>query len=379
MLSIKSITSYNINNTPLFSSDLSKKIHGYKKYINNNLNKDFNENELVIVSIHNLYGYRTGILGYLSSLLSYKLSQYSNPTCIQTVLKNLFNCEIKSNDYEIVSFIISFISRKIPLINIGNWDLKKNLFKNIFNYEQTNLSLPSIFNLRSIYLLNPVFDSGCCLYSNIKPLEYGFERWNIVENASFSEKLYNKGINWSFFQSKNKKSGIAILNLSVIDNLPDWLNILQFKQIIKLKEKLENKYALNVIYEKYETYIIGNFNINFNKKDELLCVKEQWDIFEQCGLKIFYANEIDNNFILYNNYIFDNILFDDKINTYDNILFYKSKFSKVLCEIKNIYKINDQIINIKDIEIHDDYFKKNVSSSSSPYRSPLSEGEWHMI
>lgn len=129
MLSIKSITSCNINGNPLTSYELSKRIYEYKDYIKNNISKknDFkiNDNDLVIVCVQNLYGYRTGILGYLGNLLSYRLSQYNNPTLFQRIIKNVFSYEIKSNDYELLSFITSFISRKIPIINIGNWDFKK--------------------------------------------------------------------------------------------------------------------------------------------------------------------------------------------------------------------------------------------------------------
>ena len=419
MLNIKSITSCNINGNPLATCNLSKRIFEYKNFIKTNFDKEnlkINDNEIVIVCVQNLYGYRTGILGYLGSLLSYKLSQYSNPTIFQTILNNIFNSNINSNDYETFAFVLSFISRKVPLINIGNWDLKKNLFESIdiLNYEQPNLSIPSIFNLSSIYLLNPFFDSGCSIYSNKVPIENGFEKWNIMKNAQFSDKLYNRGINWNFFQSKNKKSGIVIINFTLINNSPDWVNSLQFEQIIKLKEKLEHTYALDVLCKKYETYIIGDFNIDFNNRNDNFEIKEQWQIFENSELQIISSEK--TNFILYNNYnnykndkipnylintnkieedIITHIEFENKVEEECNKedckedICIESKpkdFYKVLIDIKNFYKNklkkNENQKNISEtdnqvvIEIKDNYFENNKSPSSS---SSNSLDEWQTI
>ena len=110
-------------------------------------------------------------------------------------------------------------------------DFKKNLFDNShIKYEQSNLSIPSIFNLSSIYLLNPLFDNGCCIYSNMVPLENGFEKYNLENRGEFKHKLFNNGINWCFFQSKNKKSGISIINLSIIIKSAIILNILSYSK-----------------------------------------------------------------------------------------------------------------------------------------------------
>lgn len=415
MLSIKSITSCNINGNPLTSYELSKRIYEYKDYIKNNISKknDFkiNDNDLVIVCVQNLYGYRTGILGYLGNLLSYRLSQYNNPTLFQRIIKNVFSYEIKSNDYELLSFITSFISRKIPIINIGNWDFKKNLFDNShIKYEQSNLSMPSIFNLSSIYLLNPLFDNGCCIYSNMVPLENGFEKYNLENRGEFKHKLFNNGINWCFFQSKNKKSGISIINLSIIKDIPDWVYNIQFKQIVELKEKLERKYALNILCKNYETFIIGDFDVDFNKRNDTFDIKEYWNIFEQSELHIISSS--DKNFILYNNFINkdsvyneikkttynikdDNIttlLFENENKVIDenekyNVIFNdekfetKKKFYKVLSDIKYFYKskkeVNDEKKEDNDIviDIKDNYFDKNIQKSPSN----SSDDDWHKI
>jgi hypothetical protein len=349
----------------------------------------------------------------LGNLLSYRLSQYNNPTLFQRIIKNVFSSEIKSNDYELLSFITSFISRKIPIINIGNWDFKKNLFDNShINYEQPNLSMPSIFNLSSIYLLNPLFDNGCCIYSNITPFEHGFEKYNLENRGGFNHKLYNNGINWCFFQSKNKKNGISIINLSIIKDVPDWVYNIQFKQIVELKEKLERKYALNILCENYETFIIGDFDVDFNKRNDTFDIKEYWNIFYQSELHIISSS--DKNFILYNNFINKDSVYneikkttynikDDNITTllfenenkvidenekYDEKFETKRKFYKVLSDIKYFYKNKKEIIDEKKedintfniindivIDIKDNYFDKNVQKSPSN----SSDDDWHTI
>ena len=87
MLKPKTFISFKISGIPLYSNNLSKRIHEYQDYIKNNNFNNYKSNELCIINIHGLYGYRTGILGYLGNLLSYRLSQYNNPTLFQRIIK----------------------------------------------------------------------------------------------------------------------------------------------------------------------------------------------------------------------------------------------------------------------------------------------------
>ena len=342
MLHIKSITSCNINGLPLFSSDLSKRIHEYKKYISENLNENYNitDNELCIVCIQGLYAYRCGLLGYLSNLCSYKLSQNNNPSYFQRCINYFTNCDVKSNDYEIFSYGLSLISRTIPFINILNWDFKSQLFENnkILKYSK-NYSMPSIFNLTSIYLLKPIFDSGCAIYSNRKETENGFELWNVLENCDLLQyKMFNSGITWSFYESDNKKSGIMIFNINILRETPEWVTILQLKQIIELKERLDLKFAKTINYEVYDTFILGNFSILFNLRNVLEEVNNMYKIFEINNFKLINEYEkssliTDTNFIFHNRYT-------NKDN--DNLLNVKIKSQQ--------YMIQDDIIHNIDFE-----------------------------
>lgn len=311
MLNIKSITSCNISGIPLFSSNLSTRIYEYKKYISENLNENytFKENELCIVCIQGLYGYRCGLLGYLSNLCSYKLSQYNNPSYFQRCIKYFSKYDVKSNDYEIFSYGLSLLGRAIPLINIGNWDFKSNLFSNnkILKYSSPNYSIPNIFDLSSIYLLRPIFDSGCAIYSNRKQFDCGFEEWNILENCDLIKyKMFKTGINWSFFESDDKKSAIMIFNVNILNETPEWVTVSQFKQIIELKDYLELKFE-KLNYEVYDIFILGNFGVIFNLRNVLEEVNNIYKIFQDRGLNLINECEksnliTDTNFIFHNRY-----------------------------------------------------------------------------
>ena len=103
-----------------------------------------------------------------------------------------------------------------------------------------------------------------------------------------------------------------IINFTLINNIPDWI-CLQFEQLIKLKEKLENTFALNILCEKYETYIIGDFNTYFMNRNDNFDIKEHWKIFENSELQIISSE--NTNFILYNNYVIKDKIPDNiKIN-----------------------------------------------------------------
>ena len=191
MLRLKSITSANIDGVPLISSNLKYRLNEYKRYINDNIKENNNEEELEILSIHGLYGYRTGIFGFLSNYLTYNFINCKNVNFLQRFLnfltKNNYKIEA-SNDFEIIAFIICLISRSIPILNVGNWDPKKNFFrkKSCFKNITENLSMPSILNLKSIYLLDSLFDCGSAIYANKRPLDRGYEKWNLEDNIFFN-------------------------------------------------------------------------------------------------------------------------------------------------------------------------------------------------
>ncbi len=182
---------------------------------------------------------------------------------------------------------------------MGNWDLKRKIFDNNFLKYHINHSLPNIFNLSSIYMLNPLFDSGMGIYSNRDPIFSGFEKWNISSTyGRMKYTIYNKGVSWYFYESDNKKNGICVLNISIVDDVPEWIIISQLKQIIEIKNFLMEKYSSN--YEKYESIIIGDFKLEFNLKDIITEIYLKWKILEEGNLKILGKSGISStDFILY--------------------------------------------------------------------------------
>ncbi len=234
MLKPKTFISFKISGIPLYSNNLSKRINEYQDYIKNNNYNNYNDNELCIINIHGLYGYRTGILGYFLNYTSYKLSKNKNPTFLQKYInKNRTKKNIVANDFEIISYYFSLFFRTIPILNFGNWDLKDKIFFKNLKCTNKNLSLPSIFNLKSVYLLSPLFDSGARIYCNRPSKLSGFEKWH-----TRSDTLFNRGITWSYFESDNKENGIMVLNIE-IDG--DEFIEKQILQIIDFKNKFEQQ------------------------------------------------------------------------------------------------------------------------------------------
>jgi hypothetical protein len=389
MLKLKSITSLNMNGHPLYSNNLSKRIFEYKKYIKENTpKKNIQEDELVILTIQGLHGYRVGLLGWIVNQLSYRLSQYSNPVLFQSLINRFLNKnKVLINDYELFSFSISMLSRSIPIINILNWNPKENfLNEDIFNYSTKNLSMPSIFNLSSLYLLNPLFDSGLGIYSNKSPTDIGFERWKISNGLYFKDRLFNKGVMWSYYQSIDKKNGITIFSLCIEENdVPDWVIISQFNQVLTIKDKLKNKYDY---LQKYETYIIGDFKVEFNLQNIIQEINEKFSIFRESKLEIVNINTspTTTHFILrsndYNENIPSNILSNNKIEE-DDILNIEFEGSEIIInniiEQENPIKNDSQIIsNDVCVEIKDHPEPEKVPSPPSRKESPTSS-EWVQI
>lgn len=347
MLTIKSITSCSINGKPLYSSNLTKRIIEYKNYVNSNYNEDckINKNELTIVGVQGLYGYRCGVLGYLCNILNSNISERHNPSCFQTFLNQFVNNTILSNDMEIISFIISFVCGRFPLINIGNWDPKKNLFKNhpILRFSTKNISLPSILNLNSLYLLKPIFDSGCSIYSNKKPIDSGFERWENWDRGYFRHKIFNNGMIWSVYESENKENIIAIINLQMTEDAPDWVTTLQLLQMTRLKENLEIKFNTTNIYHRYETFVMGNFETKFDNINDAN-VKEKIKILEKNHLHVYSRNatNLENtNFVLH----------CEHIKKENDMLYIKDVTNYNLCEGDSIFNIEFSGIDEKIVVV----------------------------
>ena len=82
-----------------------------------------------------------------------------------------------------------------------------------FAYKNENNSQPSLFDIKSLFLLEPIYDSGCAIFSNKNYTECGFEKW---ESTFVREKYTNKGMTWCYYESESKQNGITIINLDFI-------------------------------------------------------------------------------------------------------------------------------------------------------------------
>ena len=68
---LKSINNLNMKAIPMFS-DACNNYNSWKSIINESLPDKINENELVISCVQEIYGYRTGVFGYVFNYLSLK-------------------------------------------------------------------------------------------------------------------------------------------------------------------------------------------------------------------------------------------------------------------------------------------------------------------
>ena len=382
---MNSITSCKFNGIPLIDGNISKKICEFNKLFENK-----NSNDLNIVAINGLYGYRTGITGWVLNLCSFYLSRNSNPKLIQNFLNYVFKEESKilSNDFEIISYYLSLVSRSIPILNYGNWDPKSFLLNNKESnmYMVKNLSLPKIYDLNSLYLLSPLLDCGCAIYSNKTPEYTGFEKWKLWNNIEFKDKKFNKGITWAFY--KNNNSGITVIALNLHSSDSSLLYNMQIQQIIKLKKHLEEKFSHDL--SNYETYITGDFTNELKiSVDSLL--GENLEIIE---------NSLNNHLILYSNN-------SKKHNSVERISIFEDEVIKVnfsknvdvkinvdnvpvdivpvdivpvdIVPVDNDISVDNVLSNINQetkISRHDiivDYFEKKADKDSTP------KGEWVLL
>lgn len=265
-LHLKYISQWNLENTPIFSYDNNKNYKSRKQTIDKNLptEEELNENDLVIFCIEEMYGYRTGIFGYISKLLSNSISQHVAST---SVLQNIFNYIFKTNficdDIEFVSLLITLINRPIPLLNFGVWDDKYKIFKENSNRTvlkniNYNDSMNGMFDVISNLFYCPFFDSGLSILSNKPSYASGFER--LTSHSSFSS-YKNHGFAWSYFKKDDdNQKGIMAICINLSDNKENKVKEIECQQMINLVEALKETYSKDV--KLYETYIIGDLKIN---------------------------------------------------------------------------------------------------------------------
>lgn len=368
-LHMKTICSWNLRCKP-GQDNIFSKIQSWRKYINNNFNSS-EEDELNILCIQGVYGYRSGFIGKLANKAAYYLSQYSNPIYLQSIVK-LFT-DTDANDYELISYFISIISRVIPINNLCVFDTKD--YFNTLGYSTHNLSHSKFNDLRSLFLFKPMFDCGSTIYSNKQSAFSGFEKWTYNK-----EKDVNKGILWAHFISKDGNNGTTIINIDIEDNNNYLSDIRDLLQIVNLKKKLENDYG-NI--DTYVTYIMGNFGIPFMLSFVLSDINDKMRILTDANIKIINKNNTNtytNEFIMYSKlsggntyeYEYNCDMTEDNNVTYFHRL--DSKYNKIDKPSPENIKSEDCVIS-NDIEPSSD-IRIEIDSKVNETINPLIINEY---
>jgi hypothetical protein len=361
---LKYITNFNLKATPWFSTcDYSN----WKSTINEKMSNIIDNDNLIIYCVQEVYGYRTGIFGLLSHIISsfspiqtfcFRQIMNSNIRYYQT--NNIF-----SSDGEIISSFISKINRYIPFFNIGTWDYKNDLLIKNFFYE--NYSIPYIFDFHS-----PMLDSGSGIFSNKKPFLSGYEPLDFVNKISLSDNLSSKGIVWSFFKSNDDTKGITIISFNLSDDLFELTKLLELEQIMSLKNNLHNQFGLMV--KEYETYIIGDFKIKFTEDSEsFIQLTKDMNVNGGNTHYLLYQRECpdENGIEIKKNDSKEEIKDEETTNDFSDEI--KEEFRNEKETVEN--KVSTDFVNI--FNPLNNYFNSNPSAS--PSSSSHSSGEWVRI
>lgn len=357
-LRLSSICSFNLEGTPLVNSIYSN-ISNWRTSISSKLKNPVEDNELQIVCLQGVYGYRTGFIGYIANSIAEYLSRTSNPTILSYLLKQFWDTD--SNDYEIIAFLLSVLSRVIPINNIVTYDVKESI--NVLEFSTDNYSQPGVLDLRSLFLHDPIFDSGCVIYSNRRSSLCGFDKW---ENSIGEIHSKNKGITWAFYRSDNKGTGILVINVDFNENNNDDVDTLNLEQVICAKNRIEEQVEASQ-YTSFSTYIAGNFNIPFNISKILPVIEAKRLILEKANIKIIS----DSDSVYCNSFIMSNVTteFESEkctvngpfTQTISSNPIYKEEDNEVV-----ILEIPDNIkIEMETPVIKDDYFEGNVTPTKS--------------
>ena len=343
MFCVNSIASYKFNGIPLVDTNIPRKIDDYNNFVNSNLSqKNLNKDNLNIITINGLYGYRSGIIGWGSNFCSLYLSKKINPTAFQRFLNYIFNRDgdkkILGNDFEIISYFLSLVNRCFPIINYGNWDPKRFLCTN--EAQIINLSMSKIYDFNSLYLLSPLYDSGCAIYSNKIPNFYGFKKWDKWNNIEYTDKNFNKGMIWALYTHEN--SAILIINLCLHNSDTCLLYNMQIQQIVQLKKELETKFCKDL--NNYEIYITGDFKSEFNSLSDTE-LQSRLNILTEVKLELISNKE-------------------DKTTT--QFIFYSSSKPKRHISFSNVDILDNEFININinDQPVNNDHIKIDIEDKN---------------
>ena len=238
--------------------------------------------------------------------------------------------------------------------NVIAKDKKPLILRHAYGAGSSNRSVSGMCNLNSIKF-KPLLDSGCAIYANKPAKEHGFERWNTWGDAGWMENMANKAIVWAYFEAPNRQKGITVMNLHIAGASPRGTDVAQLKQLVFLKANLEKQFSSRVM--KYETYVGGDFNIEFGKRNENPEIMEKWNILRRAGFNIVSESPIGStsasdkeiDFILYAP---DEINYEDTIRDFSQV---KSMFEECAYDTRPVEKtsLSDHWLVRVDVEYGD--------------------------
>ena len=261
---LKSISNINFKATPFFS-ELINNYKYWKPIVGENVPDVVKDDELLITTVQEVYGYRTGILGYFFHHLHnlYSPKTYALKSVLNNHIQVLKNNNLSATDFELFTGYFSYINRFLPLINFGTWDYKEYLKTPVLKYLNKNESIQGLFDFCS-----PFLDSGCGILSNKEPIKSGFERLTYYEDEtqerSLVDNISRKGIVWCLYKGKSKN--ILVMSFNLSDYTCMTIKLLELEQILTLQNNLESELKEPCL----ETYIIGDFKVNFDMHSDFM-------------------------------------------------------------------------------------------------------------
>lgn len=224
--------------------------------------------ELHIACLYNLPSYRTGIIGYVVTLLcNYLPKTY--------VLSASFERFRWWSDADIFSRSICYLNRLIPILNYGTWNAKQHFLNynsknSIFKYGgENNKSLSGMFTF-----CEPFFDSGCAILSNTPAFASDFVPFDSV---------INRGMLWSYYNDYQ----ILVITISTNGNAQNvWDEMLKIRE---LQKQLSTRFVCK------NSYIIGDFK-------SLIYEQKFYELFD--GFKINCIAELSATTYLIHDYVY---------------------------------------------------------------------------
>jgi hypothetical protein len=235
--------------------------------------------------------------------------------------------------------------------------------------------------MKSLFLLEPIFDSGCAICSNKDYKECGFEKWGFSVN---SEKYKNKGMTWAFYESENNDRGISVINVCFNNDNCTLADVYNLNQLVSLKNKLDITFSGQV--STYETYITGDFHIPFNMSCILSDVDDTLTILKNANIKIISNPDIASStcFIMYSGNSNSQFTYETENTMMQTIIARTTTSSEEVREIVEdvivkiitdivdeevvenpVATIPDKNIKIDISEIRENYFDTNIKSGNS--------------